>query len=234
MTPMPTRVRAGRPAAVRARGIALALLATVLACSAETPSADTTSARSAPRTAADSQAAHVAHVVAAGGVVDSILPAAEHLRRFRASMPVAPDTLRHASGSIDALVTRWAKAVAARDTAELNRMTLDRAEFAWLYYPDAAVSKPPYEAPPELLWGQILAASDDGARRVLARFGGRELDAGRIRCPDSVEVEGANRIRQHCTMRLRAGGTTTPETRYFGSIIERDGRFKFIGLGNRL
>lgn len=184
------------------------------------------------RTAADSQAAHVADVVAAGGVVDSILPIAEHLHRFRASIP-APDTLRHASASVDALVARWAEAISTRDTAALNRMILDRAEFAWLYYPDSRMSKPPYEAPPELLWGQILASSDQGARRLLERHAGRPLVVHSVRCPAGAE-EGANRIREGCTVRLRAGDTLLPEAAYFGSIIERDGRFKFIGLANRL
>ena len=121
---------------------------------------------------ADSQAAHIRDVVAAGGVVDSILPIDEQLRRFRADLREQPDTLRHASASIDALVRRWGNAVATRDTADLNAMTLDRAEFAWLYYPGSKLSKPPYEAPPQLLWGQIMSNSNSGAQQLLARFGG--------------------------------------------------------------
>lgn len=207
------------------------LAGVALACDASSPPADSTA--NAPMTAADSQAAHIADVVAAGGTVDSILPIAEHLRRFRAGLPKV-DSLATASPSIDALVARWARAVSARDTASLNAMVLDRREFAWLYYPGSRMSMPPYEAPPELLWGQILASSDEGARRMLARHGGRPLRVVTLSCPDSIEVEGANRVRQNCAVALRSGDTSIATHRYFGSIIERDGRFKFLSLANRL
>lgn len=202
-----------------------------IACDTSSPRADSAAVK--PMTAADSQAAHIADVVAAGGTVDSILPIAEHLRRFRAGLPKV-DSFANASPSIDALVARWARAVAAQDTAALNAMVLDRKEFAWLYYPGSRMSMPPYEAPPELLWGQILASSDEGARRMLSRHGGKPLRVIALSCPDSVESEGENRLRQNCAVALRAGDATLQPNRYFGSIIERGGRFKFLSMANRL
>jgi hypothetical protein len=186
-----------------------------------------------PRTAADSQAAHVAAVVAAGGVVDSILPIDEQLRRFRENLPVA-DSLQHAAASRDALVREFLKAVSASDTVALNRLVLDRSEFAYLYYPTAAISKPPYEAPPQLLWGQILQASNDGLPRVLARAAGQSLTLSRVACADSIVSEGANRLHNACTVTVSIGRGAPVEARWFGTIIERDGRFKFIGYGNAL
>lgn len=207
------------------------LAGVAIACDRSSPRAN--SALSVPMTTADSQAAHIADVVAAGGAVDSILPIAEHLDRFRASVPKV-DSLANASPSIDALVGRWARAVSAQDTASLNAMVLDRREFAWLYFPGSRMSMPPYEAPPELLWGQILASSDEGARRMLSRHGGKPLRVTALSCPDSVETEGENRVRQNCTVALRAGDARLQPNRYFGSIIERGGRFKFLSLANRL
>ena len=90
-----------------------------------------------------------AEVVAAGGVVDSILPIAEQLRRFRGTLPPT-DTLRYASPSPEALVSRWAAAIAKNDTTDLNAMIMDRNEFAWLYYLDSPMSKPPKAAPPSV------------------------------------------------------------------------------------
>lgn len=186
-----------------------------------------------PRTAADSQAAHVAEVVAAGGVVDSILPITEQLRRFREGM-TAPDTLRHAAASREALVRRWLKAVAASDTAALNQLVLDRAEFAFLYYPASAMSQPPYEAPPQLLWGQILASSNEGLPKVLARFAGQSVALEQLACPDSGTAEGDNRLYANCTVTVRTGSAAPVTGRLFGSIIERQGRFKFLGYANAL
>lgn len=187
----------------------------------------------APRTAADSQAAHVQAVVSAGGVVDSILPIAEQLRRFREGMtPV--DSLTHAETSREALVTRWLRAVAESDTATLNTLVLDRAEFAFLYYPSSAMSLPPYEAPPQLLWGQILASSNEGLPKVLARFAGTSVALERLDCPDSVTAEGDNRLSSNCTVTVRAGSAVPVTARLFGTILERQGRFKFIGYANSL
>ena len=182
---------------------------------------------------ADEQAAHIAEVVAAGGVVDSILPIAEHLRRFRAPL-ARTDTLRYASPSRTALVERWAAAVGASDTVALNAMIIDRAEFAWLYYADSPMSRPPYEAPPELLWGQMLAASNAGATTLVQRFAGSRPSASRLRCPTPPDTQGGNVLHAGCTVRLSAPGRPPVEGALFGTILERDGRFKFVGLSSRL
>ncbi len=186
-----------------------------------------------PRTAADSQAAHVRAVAAAGGVVDSILPIAEHLKRFRETLTRQPDTLGSASASVDALVARWAAAVAANDSAAFDAMVIDAAEFAWLYYPESKMSKAPYEAPPGLLWGQILASSNAGVSAVLKMFGAQPLQVDAIKCPESV-VEGPNRLHERCVVILRRGASAAQEGRFFGTILERDGRFKFVGLASEL
>ena len=183
---------------------------------------------------ADSQAAHIRDVVAAGGVVDSILPIEEQLRRFRADLPEQPDTLRNASASIDAWMKRWGKAVAARDTSELNAMTLDRAEFAWLYYPGSKLSKPPYEAPPQLLWGQIMASSNDGAQLLLARFGGKRFVVEKVLCPVPSDTTSASMVYSECRVRARADSEPAFTEQLFGSIVEHQGRFKFLGYANSL
>lgn len=197
------------------------------------PAVGAACADSGPRTAADSQAAHVAEVVAAGGTVDSILPIAEQLRRFRDGLP-AVDTLRHASAGRDALITRFLGAVAANDTATLNALVIDRAEFAYLYYPSAAISKPPYEAPPQLLWGQILTASDEGISRLLKRVGGKPLALQAVQCASPVTIEDRNTLHEKCELTVRIGSEAPTRERWFGTILEREGRFKFIGYTNAL
>jgi len=202
--------------------LAVASVAILVGCASE-----------APRTAADSQAAHVAAVVAAGGTVDSILPIAEQLRRFRDNLPVA-DTLRHGADSRDGLIRQFLQAVAAKDSATLNQLVVDRAEFAYLYYPTAAISKPPYEAPPQLLWGQILTASDEGISRLLTRVGGKRLSLDAVACTQPPTVEDRNTLHEKCEIMVRIDAAPSSRERWFGTIIERDGRFKFIGYSNAL
>ncbi len=202
----------------------LLVLCGVVACSESAP----------PRTAADSQAVHVREVVAAGGVVDSILPVAEQLRRFQAGIAGHPDTLSSASASIKELVDRWARALTTRDTTAMQAMVLGMAEFAWLYYPDSKLSKPPYESPPALLWWQFVTSSNEGARAAFARFGGKPLRVDRIVCQEPARVEGANRLHELCLLTFRSTRAEVQEARLFGTIIEREGRFKFVGLSNAL
>jgi hypothetical protein len=181
----------------------------------------------------DTQAQHIAEVVAAGGVVDSILPIAEHLRRFRLSLPQV-DTLTHASPTRDALVERWARAIGANDTTALNAMIMTRAEFAWLYYPESPMSKPPYEAPPELLWGQLLASSNKGATQLVRRFGGSVVTASKLTCAAPPDTHGAIILHNRCTVRLSAPGKETVEGVLFGTLVQHAGRFKFVGLSSTL
>lgn len=166
--------------------------------------------------------------------VDSALSTAERLARFRATVADHPDTLRRASRSLEDLANRWATAVEKRDTAALNAMVMDRAEFAWLFYPTTRLAHPPYEMPPALLWEQVLANSDDGAKKLLDRFGGRALVVRSVRCPAPADTEGTNLVRQGCLVRLRSAADTIPEDRFFGTVIERDGRWKLLGYSNKL
>lgn len=188
---------------------------------------------SGDRASADSaQQAHIREVVAAGGVVDSVLPIAEHLARFRAGLRTV-DTLSSASSSLEALVNRLTAALSTRDTAALNGMVLDRSEFAWLYYPGSAMSAPPYEAPPELLWGQINASSNAGIRKLLSIYGGSRVKVASLDCPPAT-ADGDNRLHERCNVRFEATGRRSMTGNLFGTIIERDGRFKFLSYANRI
>ncbi|MCU0648967.1 MAG: hypothetical protein MUF00_13285 [Gemmatimonadaceae bacterium] len=168
------------------------------------------------------------------GVIDSALPIAEHLRRFRATLSERPDTLRHAAASVDQLVRRWIAAMAARDTTTLRALVIDRAEFAQLIYEQMRIAQPPYEMAPALLWFQISERSELGIRKSLEQLGGRPVTLRSLRCPTPVDTQGMLRMHDGCLLRLRVAGDTLPEMRYFGSIVERYGRHKFVGYSNDL
>ena len=165
-------------------------------------------------------------------IVDSIFPIEEELRRFRSALGEEPTSLAGGAPSRDALVERFVSALEAADTAAIRAMLLTRAEFAWLYYPHTRFTAPPYELAPGLLWFQIENGTSRGFGRLLDRMGGRPVHAEGYACPSDPLVEGPHRTWESCVVHLSPPGGETRDLRLFGSILERDGVFKFVSYSN--
>lgn len=167
-----------------------------------------------------------------GDVIDSILPMEEYLRRFREGVP---EVTAMTGGESDptSLARRFVTLLASRDSVALDSLRLTRAEFAWLLFPDHAYMREPYELDPALFWSQIGAGSDQGLRRALTRVGGQPLTFVSVACQaDTLQlVQGPAKIWSQCQLRYRAGDSIVAG-RLFGSIVERDGRAKFLGYAN--
>jgi hypothetical protein len=168
------------------------------------------------------------------GVVDSALPIPVLLDRFRRTVVDTPSVLVGGAESPLDLVTALLGAVARHDTASLRALVLDRAEFAWLYFPDTKFTAPPYELGPELVWLQQGMASESGVVRLLNRFGGRSLRLLTLSCPDAPSIEGDNRIVGGCRVRFSVADAPAQELKLFGALLNRDGRYKFLSYANDL
>lgn len=165
--------------------------------------------------------------------VDSAVPRDVALARFqRDSKRVT--TLTGAATSRDDLVRRFTHAVESRDTATLRRLTISRAEFAYLYYPTSAQGLPPYDLSPDLMWFMQVERSNRGVSALINERSGKSLDEAGYRCLGDSTVEGRNRLWGPCVVRRVVTPGDTVEERLFGPILERDGRFKFLGYSNRL
>lgn len=193
-----------------------ALAATIAACDrAATPD---TAASQTPR----------------AGVVDSALPIDTLLHRFRATLPDTPTTLTGGLPSAEGLTRALLRALETQDTATVQRLVLSPSEFAWLYYPHTRFTRPPYELGPELLWLQLGMASEKGAVRLIRRYGGTPLRFESLTCPDSATGEGPNRVLTGCRVRFAAADSAARELRLFGSLLQRDGLYKFVSYANEL
>lgn len=181
----------------------------------------------------ESGAAHAAELVP-GGVVDSILPIDEELRRFRADLPAEAALLAEVALSREALVERFVDALARADLAELRSLALNRAEFAYLYYPFTRYTLPPYELGPGLLWFQIQNRSSRGLTRALTRLGGEPLRYVGHECNPIPQSEERNTLWTNCEVELRLPDGESYRGRLFGTILEREGRFKFVSYSNEL
>lgn len=168
----------------------------------------------------------------APGVIDSAVPIPELLRRFRMNTPPVA-ALADAPTSRDTLVARFARALAAGDSASLARLALSRAEFAWLYYPETPLSRPPYELPPGMMWFQIVTNDRKGLGRLLRAQDARPFRIDGHRCEPPLR-QGPNVVYNRCVALVRGPAGQRAETELFGSILERGGRFKFVSYANGL
>lgn len=168
-----------------------------------------------------------------GYVVDSIRPIEEELRRFRAA--VGGDSATALAGgatSRAALVRQFIGALAEADTIKLRRMMVTPREFSDLIYPESPYTRPPYRQAPGLVWSQIEASGSTGLTRMLRRLGGQPLTYVAHECDGEPEAYGSTKIWKGCTVRMRSGSGEVAAGRLFGSIVERDGHFKFVNYAN--
>lgn len=169
---------------------------------------------------------------ATASVVDSAIPREEALRRFRVGL----DTVTALTGgatSRDALVQEYVAALGASDTATLRRLTMSKAEFAWLYYPTSAQGLPPYDLSPALMWFVMDEQSRKGLTRAFAERAGRPYAYAGYVCEGAGVVEGANTLWGPCQVRRVTAPGDTVQERLFGQIIGRDGRFKITTHANK-
>ena len=164
------------------------------------------------------------------GVVDSIHSPEEALRRFHVGLanpgvldgPVSRDTLIH----------RFFEAVRRRDLVRLNELAVNRAEYAYLVFPQLDVSRPPYRQPPEVAWLLLEAARGSGMAKLVNQAANRfELLA--YDCPSAARAEGAVRVQAGCVVRVREGGRER-NIRLFGKLVEVGGRWKFLAYDSDL
>ena len=168
------------------------------------------------------------------GVIDSALPIPVLLDRFRATTSDTPTVLTGGAATPEALVRRLLEAVSTHDTTALRDLVMSRAEFAWLYYPHTKYTARPYELDPALLWLQFGNTSETGAVRLLQRYGGARLRYEGLLCPDSVLVEGPNRITPGCRVRFAVADSAPRTLQLFAGLLARDGRYKFLSYANDL
>ena len=168
-----------------------------------------------------------------GYVIDSVLPVDEELRRFRAAVGGTTATdLQYASLSRTDLVRRFVRDLSTRDTTDLRRAVIDPREFADLVYPDSPNTRPPYRQSPAFVWMQIAGQSTSGLTRLLQRRGGQQLEYVGHAC-ERPDVQGANRLWPKCVVRVASTVGDTTTQRFFGTILERGGRFKFVSYANQ-
>jgi len=163
-----------------------------------------------------------------------VLPVEEEMRRFRnATGGAAATQLAHASASREELIRRFVRDLGTHDSLDLRAAALSAREFIDLVYPTSPNTHPPYRQSPGFVWMQINGQGGSGLTRALQRRGSQGLSYVGHSCEPKPDIQGNNRLWLRCTVRLGSLSGDTTNQRLFGTIIERDGRFKFVSFANQ-
>lgn len=174
--------------------------------------------------------------MAATTVIDSILPVEEEIRRFKAAFNDSTvESLQGGAATRDELVASLIEAIENNDTTAIRRMMISPAEFIDLYYPASPYARSPYRQSPALVWFQIRQNSEKGIGRVLQRFGGRPTNYSGYECGDGrPSIRDGIRLWDRCVVHWKPNAHTAGTLSLFGTIIEMDGRYKFVSYANGL
>lgn len=165
------------------------------------------------------------------GVVDSILPTGEALRRFQSDLHRVSE-LGGSAPSRDALVERFVGALENADTAALGRLHVSKAEYGFVYFPTSAYTRKPYELSPDIAWMLSEQNSAKGLTRLGRRLGGKSLDVRGYECATAV-TEGENRFWRSCHVSYVDPATGHPVTKkLFGAIMQHGRGYKFLSYAN--
>jgi hypothetical protein len=164
---------------------------------------------------------------------DTVLSVEDALRKFRERFP-QPSGLSNAARGREELAERFISALAARDTSALASLHITAAEFAWLYYPENPISRPPYSLPAGIAWFELQGNSETGLRRALREYGGRGLVYRALVCPRPPLRYGDNILWNECVVRVADENGVESRLRLFSIIVERSGRFKIASAANDL
>jgi hypothetical protein len=169
-----------------------------------------------------------------GYVIDSARPIEEEVRRFTRAVGGSPiEALRHASDSRDALVRRIVRDVARGDSADLALAAVTPREFIDLVYPSSPYTHPPYKESPAVVWMQIADPSASGYRRLIRRVGGQAFEYESHSCEPKPNRQGQNTLWLNCSVRVLTPQRETTTQHWFGTIIERGGRYKVLSFKNQ-
>lgn len=128
--------------------------------------------------------------------------------------------------SAKALAIAVAEAVANRDSVALRRLALDEQEFRQHVWPELPASRPERNLPFSYVWGDLRTKSDAGLEAVLRDHGGRRYQVDQIRFKGESTQYQTSVVHRDSRLEVRGPDGTRDTIQLFGSVIEKEGRFK--------
>jgi len=139
-----------------------------------------------------------------------------------------PATLSHTFDSPEALARVVLTALAERDQATLLALPLSDTEFRTIVWPELPSSRPEVNLPVAYAWGDLRTKSLGHLGATLNRWGGRRLELAGVEFRGETTAYATYSVHRDPVVRVRVEGGEPERVRLFGSILERDGRFKLF------
>lgn len=145
-----------------------------------------------------------------------------------APLPAAKLRLDGAAGSLDELLRTIERGLAESDTSRLDDLMISEREYREILFPAFPASHPPIGADFETVWILQYPDSYRGLRRLLERYGGRDIRVTEIRF-DEPDQDFVNFV-LHETSRVdvTVDGEPRSNVRLFGSVIRIGDQWKVL------
>ena len=134
--------------------------------------------------------------------------------------------LAHSHESPEALTRAVLSAIERKDANALNALALNEQEFREHVWPDLPASRPERNLPFSYVWGDLHQKSDARLGQTLALHGGARYTLTAVRFRGETTVYPSYRVHRESEIALRDSQNREQSVRLFGSVIEKDGRFK--------
>ena len=163
--------------------------------------------------------------VAAIVAVAIVLGAASEIGSGRPAPPLAP-TFDSAEAAANAVL----QALAARDTAALRHLALTEDEFREIVWPALPSSRPEVNLPVAYAWGTLAQNSQGSLAATLAAHGGRRYTLLNVRMTGRSTPYDTFTVHRDVALDVTDEAGVPREIRVFGSLLERDGRWKIFSF----
>jgi hypothetical protein len=137
------------------------------------------------------------------------------------SVPPLADTRESASDLAQAVLA----ALEQRDRPALLALALDEREFRDHVWPELPAAEPERNLPFSFVWGDLRQKSEGSLARTLGEYGGRHYELVHLNFRGGTTQYRTYLVHRETELTVR-DATGESRVQLFGSVLEKDGRFK--------
>lgn len=113
-----------------------------------------------------------------------------------------------------------------RDVSALQRLAVNEQEFRDHVWPELPSARPERNLPLQYVWGDLSQKSQAALGVTLARRGGQHYDLISVRFSAGTTRYDSYQIHRKAALTVKDADGAVTELRLFGSVLEKEGRFK--------